>query len=131
MTGFAEIEIVTLFVEDLEAARTFYADVLDTEVVFADDASTVIRFKNIMFNLLQVDNAPTLVEPTKVGDPAAGARALWTIMVDDADAAYAELTSRGANFLNGPVDRPWGRRTAAFADPAGNVWEIAAEIPQS
>ena len=23
------------------------------------------------------------------------------------------------------VDRPWGPRTAAFADPASNVWEIA------
>jgi uncharacterized glyoxalase superfamily protein PhnB len=27
--------------------------------------------------------------------------------------------------LNGPMDRPWGIRTAAFADPAGHVWEIA------
>jgi uncharacterized glyoxalase superfamily protein PhnB len=31
--------------------------------------------------------------------------------------------------LNGPIDRPWGRRTAAFADPAGNVWEIAQILP--
>ncbi|MEO7268844.1 MAG: VOC family protein [Knoellia sp.] len=131
MTGFAEIEIVTLFVEDLDAARTFYVDVLDTEVVYADEASTVLKFSNILFNLLQVDNAATLVEPTVVGGPSSGARALWTIMVDDADSAYAELTKRGATFLNGPVDRPWGRRTAAFADPAGNVWEIAAVIPES
>ncbi|HPM51986.1 MAG TPA: hypothetical protein PK282_07100, partial [Rhodoglobus sp.] len=30
--------------------------------------------------------------------------------------------------LNGPVDRPWGIRTAAFADPAGHVWEIAGPV---
>ena len=131
MTRFAEIEIVTLFVEDLEAARTFYVDVLDTEVVYADEASAVIKFSNVLVNLLQVDNAPTLVEPMAVGAPTAGARALWTIMVEDADEAKEELTRRGATFLNGPVDRPWGRRTAAFADPAGNVWEIAAVIPES
>lgn len=131
MTRFAEIEIVTLFVEDLAAARTFYVDVLDTEVVYADEASAVIKFSNVLVNLLQVDNAPTLVEPMAVGAPTAGARALWTIMVEDADEAKEELTRRGATFLNGPVDRPWGRRTAAFADPAGNVWEIAAVIPES
>ncbi len=37
----------------------------------------------------------------------------------------AELDRRGVALLNGPVDRPWGVRTAAFADPSGHVWEIA------
>ena len=35
--------------------------------------------------------------------------------------------SRGVELLNGPMDRPWGIRTAAFADPAGHIWEIAQE----
>jgi catechol 2,3-dioxygenase-like lactoylglutathione lyase family enzyme len=30
--------------------------------------------------------------------------------------------------LNGPLDREWGVRTAAFADPDGHVWEIAQEL---
>lgn len=129
MTKFAELEVVTLFVEDVEAAKRFYVDVLGTEVIFGDEGSCVVRLSNLMINLLRIDKAPTLVEPAAVGGPAAGARALYTIRVDDADVAYEELTSRGATFLNGPVDRPWGRRTAAFADPAGNVWEIAEELP--
>ena len=33
---------------------------------------------------------------------------------------------RGATLLNGPIDRPWGIRTAAFRDPAGHVWELAS-----
>jgi uncharacterized glyoxalase superfamily protein PhnB len=32
--------------------------------------------------------------------------------------------------VNGPVDRPWGRRTAAFADPAGHAWEVAQLLPE-
>ena len=131
MTRFAEIEVITLFVEDVAAARTFYVDVLGGEVIFADEGSAVVKLSNLMINLLHVDNAPTLVEPVQVGGPTAGARALYTIRVDDADAAYQELIERGATFLNGPIDRPWGRRTAAFADPAGNVWEIAEELPES
>jgi lactoylglutathione lyase len=27
--------------------------------------------------------------------------------------------------LNGPMDRPWGVRTASFRDPGGHIWEIA------
>ena len=45
--------------------------------------------------------------------------------VDDANAVCAELEAHGVKLLNGPIDRPWGRRTAAFADPAGNTWEVA------
>lgn len=36
-----------------------------------------------------------------------------------------ELKTRGVELLNGPVDRPWGNRTASFRDPDGYVWEIA------
>jgi lactoylglutathione lyase len=129
VTNFAEIEVVTLFVEDLAATRTFYVDVLGCEVVFEDEASCVVKLSNLMINLLQIDSAAELITPAKVGAPGAGARALYTIKVPNADEAYEELTARGARFLNGPLDRPWGRRTAAFADPAGNVWEIAEELP--
>ena len=131
MSRFAEVEVITLFVEDVDAAKAFYVDVLGTEVIFGDEGSAVVKLSNLLINLLGIDNAPTLVEPMQVGGPAAGARALYTIKVDNADAAHEELTARGATVLNGPIDRPWGRRTAAFADPAGNVWEIAEELSES
>ena len=37
----------------------------------------------------------------------------------------AELARRGVTLLNGPMDRPWGVRTASFVDPGGHIWEIA------
>jgi uncharacterized glyoxalase superfamily protein PhnB len=55
----------------------------------------------------------------------AGSRLQFTIEVDDVDAMCAELKSRGVKMLNGPIDRPWGVRTASFMDPAGHIWEIA------
>ena len=27
------------------------------------------------------------------------------------------------------MNRAWGMRTAAFADPDGHVWEVAQELP--
>jgi catechol 2,3-dioxygenase-like lactoylglutathione lyase family enzyme len=116
---------VTLFTEDLPATRAFYADVLGLPLVFEDDHSAAFRSGGTVVNVLRVEHADELVTPGPVGGPGRGARALFTTHVADVDATAAELTRRGVVLLNGPVDRPWGPRTAAFADPAGNVWEIA------
>jgi catechol 2,3-dioxygenase-like lactoylglutathione lyase family enzyme len=123
--GLDELEVITLFVEDVQACKAFYADVFGLEIVYENADSAVVKLRNLMINLLTVENAPTLVEPATVGGPGAGSRALLTIRVDDADTTVAELERHGVSLLNGPVDRPWGRRTAAFTDPAGNTWEIA------
>ena len=93
-------------------------------MIWEDDASAVVKMSNLIVNLLRVSNAPTLIEPIPVATPGAS-RALLTIEVDDANAVCADLEAHGVELLNGPIDRPWGRRTAAFADPAGNTWEIA------
>ena len=120
----SRLDVITLFVEDLTAARTFYTEVFGLEVIWEDDASAVVKMSNLIINLLRVANAATLIEPVPVAAPGAS-RALLTIEVDDANAVCAELQAHGVKLLNGPVDRPWGRRTAAFADPAGNTWEVA------
>jgi catechol 2,3-dioxygenase-like lactoylglutathione lyase family enzyme len=124
-----ELEVITLFVKDLGLARAFYQDVFGLEVVYQDDVSTVLRLKGLMINLLQESAARELVEPAAIADSAAGPRLLLTIKVEDANAVCAELERHGVKLLNGPVDRPWGRRTAAFSDPAGHVWEIAQPLP--
>ena len=116
---------ITLFVEDLDAAKEFYRSVFDLPVDYEDGDSAVFAFGGVLVNLLAVGQAPALVEPAPVGGPDAGARFQLTIRVEDVDAAAREAVSRGAVLLNGPLDRPWGVRTAAFRDPAGHVWELA------
>ncbi|MQS10736.1 VOC family protein [Streptomyces kaniharaensis] len=123
-----EIEVITLFVEDLAATKAFYLDVFGLTVVYQDGESAVLKMRNLMINLLEVGEAHGLVAPAPVAGPQTGARALLTVNVRDADAVCAELEQHGVKLVNGPVDQPWGRRTATFADPAGNMWEIAQEI---
>jgi catechol 2,3-dioxygenase-like lactoylglutathione lyase family enzyme len=119
------ISTVTLFVEDLDAAKQYYLKVFGLKVVFEDDASTVFKFGNMLVNLLKTTAAGELIEPAKVANREAGSRFVFTIDVDDVDAMCAELTSRGVELLNGPMNRPWGVRTASFIDPGGHIWEIA------
>jgi catechol 2,3-dioxygenase-like lactoylglutathione lyase family enzyme len=116
---------VTLFVEDLLAAKQFYLRAFGLPVEFEDDNSAVFKFGSMLINLLKISEARELVEPAKVASREAGSRFVFTIHVDDVDAMCAELTSRGVELLNGPMDRPWGVRTASFVDPGGYIWEIA------
>ena len=119
------ITAITLFVEDLEASRRFYQAVFGLPITYEDDNSAVFTFGQTMINLLKISEAPQLIGPAKVAGPEAGSRMQFTLTVDDVDAMCAELTSRGVKLLNGPMDRSWGIRTAAFRDPAGHIWEIA------
>ena len=60
------------------------------------------------------------------GRRGAGARLGFIVEVEDVDSRAGQLTAAGVKLLNGPVDRPWGPRTASFADLDGYIWEIAA-----
>lgn len=119
------ISAVTLFVDDLAAAKQFYREVFELPIHYEDDNSAVFDFGNTIINLLMTDAAHDLVAPAQVGAADAGPRMQFTIGVDDVDATCSRLTGRGVALLNGPMDRPWGIRTASFRDPGGHIWEIA------
>jgi len=119
------IGAITLFVEDLEATKKFYLDVFGLPVAFEDDDSVVFKFGTTLVNLLKTDAAQELIAPAQVASRDAGSGFQFTIEVDDVDATCAELAERGVKLLNGPMDRPWGVRTASFRDPGGHIWEIA------
>ncbi len=119
------IKAVTLFVDDLESAKRFYREVFGLPVKFEDDDSAVFDFGNTIINLLKATAARELIEPAPVASRESGSRLQLTIEVDDVDGMCAELTTRGVKLLNGPMDRPWGVRTASFSDPGGHIWEIA------
>jgi catechol 2,3-dioxygenase-like lactoylglutathione lyase family enzyme len=119
------VRAITLFVDDRAAAKEFYGNAFGLPVHFEDADSVVFKFGDTLINLLTTDAAAELIEPASVGARDAGSRMQLTIEVDDVDAICAELATRGVTLLNGPMDRPWGVRTAAFSDPSGHIWEIA------
>ncbi len=120
-----EIFAVTLIEEDLEAARQFYQQVFELPVVFETYNSCVFKIGATLINLLSISEANELLDPAKLASLESGSRLVFTVHVDDVDALCARLTARGVKLINGPVDRPWGVRTASFADPGGHIWEIA------
>ena len=120
---------LTMFVEDVQHVRAFYRDVLGLRAVFEDDVSIVFDLGGTMLNVLAVTAAADVVAPARPAAVGDMPRMLLSLWVEDVDAVCRDVQERGVVLLNGPVDRSWGKRTAAFADPAGAVWEIAQDIP--
>jgi catechol 2,3-dioxygenase-like lactoylglutathione lyase family enzyme len=123
------VDAITLFVDDLAAAKSFYLTVFDAPVAFEDEDSVAFHFEHTIINLLKESEAHSLIEPGVVAGREAGARLQFTVGVDDVDAVVDELERLGVTLLNGPMDREWGVRTASFADPGGHIWEVAQDLP--
>jgi catechol 2,3-dioxygenase-like lactoylglutathione lyase family enzyme len=120
-----KITEITLFVEDLQRSKAFYQETFNLSINYEDESCAVFDYGNTSINLLNQLDARELIEPVQVGRIGDGARFQFTIQVPDVDQVCNELEVRGVKLLNGPITRPWGRRTACFADPDGYVWEIA------
>ena len=121
-----QVFAVTLFVEDIDATERFYHEVFGMPLIHKDREAVTYRFPNLVVNLLLASAAPELVEPARVGPAGTPARMMLTLQVDDVDGFAAHLRALGVTILNGPVDRPWGPRTVAFADPSGHCWELSS-----
>ena len=120
---------ITMFIDDTTRSKAFYEQVFGVKAVYEDEDAVAFEFENMVVNLLRVPAAHELIAPAPVGDTDAPKRFQLTIEVEDTDAVCEQLAARGAELLNGPMDREWGLRTAAFTDPDGHIWEVAAKIP--
>ncbi|HEY3051088.1 MAG TPA: VOC family protein [Gaiellaceae bacterium] len=122
---------VTLFVEDPQRSKSFYQEVFEVPVLFEDESSAALQFENTIINLLATPAAYELIAPGTVAGRDAGSSFQFTIWVEDADAVVEQLRERGVELLNGPIDREWGMRTAAFTDPDGHIWEVAQQLSEA
>ena len=130
MTDFpkADTELThILVVADLERSRSWYTDVLGAEVYREYGGTSAVLSFNRAWLLLVTGGGPTSDKPGVTLAPPADAERvdhLFTIRVDDCQATYELLLSRGASFLTPPVTN--GPETRAFfRDPDGRLFEIS------
>lgn len=116
---------ITLLTKDLEKSRAFYQDKLGLNEVFKDEVSSVFSAGSTMINLLSTSEADVLLEPIKYDATKLGTSSVYTLKCADVDSAAYQLKSSGVDLISGPIDRPWGIRTASFQDPSGHMWELA------
>ena len=117
-----KLELVAVPVSDVDRAIAFYRDqagfILDHDHRVNDD----LRF--VQFT--PPGSACSIALGEGITDAAPGSVRGLQLVVEDAEAARAELAARGVDA--GEVqDFPWGR-FVFFSDPDGNRWSVQ-EIP--
>lgn len=119
------IDATVLLVRDLAKSTMFYQDTLGFEMKESDADSASFVLGDQYFLLLGASTAAGLfgegAHDLKIGG---GPQVLLAASVEDVDATYEALKAKGVAFIRPPTDQSWGLRTAHFADPDGNFWEI-------
>ena len=127
------IKVVTLGVDDLEAALAFYRDglglrtkgIVGTE--FEDGA--VVFFEMNDGLVLALWPRPSLARDAKVavGPPSPTELSLGHNVgsKEEVDAVMAQAAAAGAHVTDPAGDRFWGGYAGYFQDPDGHLWEIA------
>jgi catechol 2,3-dioxygenase-like lactoylglutathione lyase family enzyme len=128
----ARITVITLGAHDLPALRSFYS-ALGWELAVEGDDFCAFSTRGAVLTLFP---RSSLAEDgrTTEAPPNTGVAMSIAINVDErdqVDSAIAGVRAAGAAILKEPEDAPWGGRSAYWADPENNVWEVAWVPPDS
>lgn len=112
-------EYLGIVVKDLEAATTFYRDTLGVPV---DEAGSVPG----QFAVLKLEGGAVLALQQGTEIPA-NPSFEPAVVVEDADATYAEWKAKGVTMLDEPCDRPFGR-AFMLQTPEGHVLRVFSKL---
>jgi predicted enzyme related to lactoylglutathione lyase len=118
-----KLELVAVPVSDVDRAKAFYTEQAGFNADQDHRVSENLRF----VQLTPPGSACSIAIGTGVIDAEPGSVGGLQLVVEDIEAAHAELAGRGVEVT--PVqDFPWGRFTF-FEDPDGNGWAVQ-QLPQ-
>jgi catechol 2,3-dioxygenase-like lactoylglutathione lyase family enzyme len=113
-----KLELIAVPVSDVDRAKAFYVEKCGFNADHDHTVSEDVRFVQVT----PPGSACSIAFGKGVSPSEPGSLQGLQVVVEDADAAYADLTSRGVEAS--PVqDFPWGRFTF-FKDPDGNGWAV-------
>ena len=112
------LELVVIPVSDVDRAIAFYRDQVGFNLDYDHHVSDDLRFAQ----LTPKGSACSIALGIGLTPAEPGSVRGMQVVVDDADAARADLVANGVDAT--PVqDMPWGRFTF-FSDPDGNAWSV-------
>ena len=112
------IELLAVPVTDVDRAKAFYSEALGFNVDHDQTVGEDIRF----VQLTPPGSSCSISIGKGLTDMVPGSLEGIQVVVEDADAALAALTSAGVA-ARGVEEYPWGR-FVFFSDPDGNGWAL-------
>jgi catechol 2,3-dioxygenase-like lactoylglutathione lyase family enzyme len=119
-----KLELVAIPVSDVDRAKEFYVEKAGFNADHDHKVSDDIRF----VQLTPPGSACSIAIGKGVTDAAPGSVQGMQMVVDDIDAAHAELVERGVE-VGDVQDFPWGS-FVFFSDPDGNKWAVQQIQPR-
>jgi predicted enzyme related to lactoylglutathione lyase len=116
------LELVQVPVSDVDRAKAFYVD----KVGFNDDHDHRVSDEIRFVQLTPPGSACSIALTSGAHEMKPGSIEGLQVVVDDADAARAELAERGVE-VGDVQDFPWGR-FVFFTDPDGNGWSVQQPV---
>jgi lactoylglutathione lyase len=124
------IDMVGIFVNDINKMVTFYRDVLGFQIDW-DGHGTYAEFQNegVRFSMYMRAELPALLDQTP--DYPKGLNGTFELAIDlptsaEADRVYQAVVAAGGAPVYAPRDEPWGMHSSMIADPEGNLVEIGS-----
>ena len=118
-----KLELVPVPVSDVDRAKDFY-----TRIGFNADHDHQVNDELRFVQLTPPGSACSIAIGNGVTDAPAGSVKGLQLVVNDIEAARAELSGRGVE-VSDVQDFPWGSFTF-FKDPDGNGWAVQAIPPR-
>lgn len=131
----SHISLVSVVVDDYDAAIEFFVDVLGFDLVIDTPSVTndgrpkrwvEVRPPGATTGLL-LAKADGERQRARVGDQTGG-RVGFFLRVDDFDDSYDRMRVAGVEFVGEPRSEPYGR-VVVFRDIAGNKWDLLCPPP--
>lgn len=127
------IGLITIITNDIDRLKQFYNKVIGFPII--EDLENYIEFEN-KGTRFALTTRHVMYEGTNhesYHEKRKGQSFELAFPVDtpeEVEEAYQDVVSRGATPVKAPEMMPWGRMTAFFADPDGNIHELYSLRPE-
>ena len=125
MAAEMRLELIQVPVSDVDRAKAFYVE----QAGFNDDHDHRVSDEIRFVQLTPPGSACSIALTTGAHEMEPGSIDGIQLVIEDADAARAELADRGVE-VSEVQEFPWGR-FVFFSDPDGNGWALQQLVPQS
>ncbi|KQL52628.1 glyoxalase [Heyndrickxia shackletonii] len=121
------VSLITIGAIDLPNLRAFYKSLGWEETNVSSDDYAVFKTAGVLLSLFPIEE---LAKDAGVNISASQAYSRVALAInvdkpDQVDEVISNIRQSNGEILREPSDAFWGGRTAYFADPENNLWEVA------
>ncbi|GMK46102.1 lactoylglutathione lyase [Paenibacillus glycanilyticus] len=121
------VSLITIGAYDLPMLRAFYQKLGWEETAHSSDNYAAFTTAGVILTLFPIEELAKDAEITFTQDRNSYRAVSFAINLDEpsqVDSVIEQIREIGGTILREPSDAFWGGRTAYFADPENNLWEV-------